>query len=123
MATLFLATESLSAHLDFIRNLRYQSTGMLIVLLSLGTLAVVVGLVARLLEPGQARPFSSQPAASLNSADAITPEIQAVIAAAVVVVLKSPHRIHEVRPVLNPNLSAWSAEGRRQIFQSHTFRR
>ncbi|MCX7868363.1 MAG: hypothetical protein N2322_00275 [Terrimicrobiaceae bacterium] len=123
MVELFLATESISAHLEFFRNLRYQSTGMLIVMLSLGFLAVVVAVVARLLEP-TARPGvapSRSPVA--GPAAEIPPEIQAAIAAAVLVTLKSPHRIHVVRPPANPNLSAWSAEGRRQIFQSHTFRR
>jgi len=97
---------------------------MFIVLLSLSVLALVVAIVARVLVPRHHPPGHSTAQYSSTSAiGTIAPEIQAVIAAAVVVILKSPHRIHEVRPAANPNLSAWSEEGRRQIFQSHIFRR
>lgn len=49
----------------------------------------------------------------------IAPEILAVISAAVAVSMKgTPHRI----VAISPAPQAWSLEGRRQIFQSHTVR-
>ena len=123
MILLFLATESTSAHIEFFHNLRYQGTGMLIVLLSLGILAVVVSAVARILEQRESPVPETAAARAAGEDPTLPPEIQTVIAVAVYMALPSGHRIHQVRPVANPNLSAWSAEGRRQIFQSHTIRR
>ena len=58
----------------------------------------------------------------------IAPEILAVIATAVHVVLAGrPHKIHSIVPQVGMasvtlNQQAWSMEGRRQIFQSHRIR-
>lgn len=120
MPALFLATESISAHLEFFRNLRYQGTGMLVVIVSLGLLALIVSFVAKILEP---RPASASPQLTQPAGEEIPPEVQAVIAAAVLTVLRSSHRIHHIRPPADPHLTAWSAEGRRQIFLSHSIRR
>jgi Na+-transporting methylmalonyl-CoA/oxaloacetate decarboxylase gamma subunit len=120
---LLLATESVSGHLEFFKNLRYQTVGVMIVMTSLCGLAVLVALVARGLAsaPKSKKPPAPEaPPAAV--AEGISPEIRAVIAAAVHVTLKSPHRILQVEPVQNLQLHAWSVEGRRQIFQSHTFR-
>jgi len=124
-----LATESIAGHLQFLANLRYQTVGVMIVMTSLCGLAVLVALVAKgisffpttkkSLAPEAPEPPAT-PAAAL--AEGIPAEIRAVIAAAIHVSLKSPHRILHVEPVQNPQLHAWSVEGRRQIFQSHTFR-
>jgi len=127
-----LATESIAGHLQFLANLRYQTVGVMIVMTSLCGLAVLVALVAKGIsffpttkkslapEAPKAPVPPATPAAAL--ADGIPAEIRAVIAAAIHVSLKSPHRILHVEPVQNPQLHAWSVEGRRQIFQSHTFR-
>lgn len=118
-----LATESVSGHQEFFNNLRYQTVGVLIVMTSLCGLAVLVALVARGLTivPKSKKPPSPETPPAVI-AEGISPEIRAVIAAAVHVTLKSPHRILQVEPVQNLQLHAWSVEGRRQIFQSHTFR-
>lgn len=114
--------------MEFFTNLKYQSVGVLIVLTSLGGLAVIVSLVAAALAPGHAARSKASatqaakaPVVSASS-ETVPPEIFAVIAAAVAVSVKIPHEILEIHPVQNPMLSAWSVEGRRQIFQSHSVR-
>ena len=56
----------------------------------------------------------------------ISPQLLAVIAAAIDTVIKVPHLIHSIHEV-NPskhqyNPLSWSVEGRRQIFSSHKVR-
>jgi hypothetical protein len=55
----------------------------------------------------------------------VAPEIAAVIAAAVSVVLDRPYRLVAVQPVplpAVPHFNVWAFEGRTQIFQSHKVR-
>ena len=53
-----------------------------------------------------------------------TPEIVAAIAAAISVVLTGPYRLVSVQKIAVPvaTQSAWTAEGRTQIFRSHKLR-
>jgi hypothetical protein len=69
------------------------------------------------------------PAAAPQAAKApgeITPQLLAVIAAAIDTVIKVPHlihSIHELKPGKSPfDAHDWSVEGRRQIFSSHRVR-
>ncbi len=58
-------------------------------------------------------------------ATTVAPEIAAVIAAAVSVVIDQPHRLVSVQQVtasVIPNLNVWAVEGRTQIFMSHKVR-
>jgi hypothetical protein len=72
-----------------------------------------------------AAPAASAIPAAASSND-IPNEIVAVIAAAVDTVMNGPHRILSITPTAGDGFSqsstAWSAEGRRQIFQSHRVR-
>jgi hypothetical protein len=120
--TLFLAVESVAGHLEFFSNLRFQTVGVMIVLTSLGGLAIIVTAVGRALEPRLGGGSRALPAAVQSSAQDVPPEIRAAIAAAVVFAVKTPHRILTVTQTHDPRLSAWSVEGRRQIFHSHTVR-
>jgi hypothetical protein len=55
----------------------------------------------------------------------VAPEIAAVIAAAVSVVLDRPYRLVSVQQVtvpVVPHLNVWAVEGRTQIFMSHKVR-
>lgn len=101
-----------------LENLSYQAAGLAVVILSLGLLAIVVGVIGRLLtrRPAAVK-ASAKPA--LAGESGIPPETIAVITAAVAVTLRKPHHILQIRPVNSPWLQAWSLEGRRQIFQSH----
>lgn len=111
-------------HVGFLDNLSFQLAGLAVVILSLSLLSLVVALAGRLL---RIRKPTTSPAAAtpaqppLPSAD-LTPELVAVIAAAVAVTLSKPHRIVRIRAADNPWLQAWASEGRRQIFQSHHVR-
>ena len=57
-------------------------------------------------------------------ATAVAPEIAAVIAAAVSVLINRPYRLVSVQQVSTPvpHLNVWALEGRTQIFQSHKIR-
>lgn len=127
MNFLLLATEALNGHPAFLHNLSYQTVGLAIVMTSLGGLAVIVSVVAALLAPLGSR--SKAPLRPLQAVmggaateDEAGDELHAVVAAAVHVALGKPHKILSVQPVRNVQLQAWSVEGRRQIFHSHTLR-
>lgn len=68
---------------------------------------------------------SLPPIGSQQVATAVSPEIAAVIAAAVSVVLDRPYRLVSVQQVtvpVVPHLNVWAVEGRTQIFMSHKVR-
>lgn len=65
------------------------------------------------------------PLGAQNVATAVAPQIAAVIAAAVSVVLDRPYRLVSVKQVtvpVVPHLNVWAVEGRTQIFMSHKVR-
>ena len=65
------------------------------------------------------------PVGTQSVATAVAPEIAAVIAAAVAVIIDRPHRLVAVQPVtapVVPHLNVWAYEGRTQIFMSHKVR-
>ncbi len=126
-----LATEPLNGHPEFFENLGYQTVGILVVITSLGTLWLCVEILGRLLNAyaHQAAPAQSPapaPASPPSTESSITPEICAAISAAITNVLGSEVQIHSITPSpktqANPFVQAWSVEGRRQIFHSHTLR-
>ena len=59
--------------------------------------------------------------AAAEESSTLTPEIVAVISAAIITTVGSNHRIVSVAPIGQEKL-AWSLEGRRQVFQSHKLR-
>ena len=68
---------------------------------------------------------SLPPIGSQQVATAVAPEIAAVIAAAVSVILDRPYRLVSVQQVtvpVVPHLNVWAVEGRTQIFMSHKVR-
>ncbi len=65
------------------------------------------------------------PLGAQNVATAVGPQMAAVIAAAVSVVLDRPFRLVSVQQVtvpVVPHLNVWAVEGRTQIFMSHKVR-
>ena len=66
--------------------------------------------------PTVAAPLAS---AEVEVKDELTPELVAVIAAAVQLTLRDAYRIHAIVPVAGHD---WAHEGRRQIFASHQVR-
>lgn len=68
---------------------------------------------------------SLPPIGSQHVATAVAPQIAAVIAAAVSIVLDRPYRLVSVQQVtvpVVPHLNVWAVEGRTQIFMSHKVR-
>lgn len=79
--------------------------------------------------PAPAAPAAA-PAAPVSGASAISPEIMAVIAASVAVVLRGKNfSITGVAPAapkapdIEQLMSLWSLEGRRQVYSSHSLQR
>ena len=78
---------------------------------------------ARLAHAGGAAP--TIPLGAQNVTTAVAPQMAAVIAAAVSVVLDRPYRLVSVQQVtvpVVPHLNVWAVEGRTQIFMSHKVR-
>jgi hypothetical protein len=77
---------------------------------------------ARQAHEHEALPSAAGPAQKV--ATGVEPEIAAVIAAAVAVLVNRPYRLVSVQPVATPvpHLNVWALEGRTEIFQSHRIR-
>ncbi len=113
-------------HWPTLSDVSYQAAGMLVVMAALCTLAIAVSLAGRALRsPASSRdcppPQDLQPSHPANAGE-IPDEIRTIIAAAVAATLDQPHHIVNIRAEESIWLQAWSAEGRREIFQSHQFR-
>lgn len=116
-------------------NLQYQLTGFLVVIFTLGSLALLVGLIGRFFIALDARrAASATPSPTLTAAPVAAPEpaptaeeiptaVLAAIAGAVAAALgDSRFAIRGVK-VADPRQNlAWSAEGRRTIYASHQVR-
>ena len=113
-------------------SLQYQLTGFLVVAFTLGSLALLVGLVGRFFAtkdtrraavpaaPAPLRPAS--PAAEAAS-DEISPAVLAAIAGAVAAALGDSRFAIRGVQVADPRQNlAWSAEGRRSIYASRNVR-
>jgi len=65
------------------------------------------------------------PLGAQNVTTAVSPQIAAVIAAAVAVIIDQPYRlvsVHQVTVPVVPHLNVWVVEGRTRIFMSHKVR-
>lgn len=85
--------------------------------------AILLLEAARLAHSGAAAPII--PPGAQKIATPIAPQLAAVIAAAVSVVMDGPYRLLSVQPVtapVVPHLNVWALEGRTQIFMSHKVR-
>jgi hypothetical protein len=74
---------------------------------------------------GGASGATALPLGAQNVTTAVEPQIAAVIAAAVSVVIDRPYRLVSVQQVtvpVVPHLNVWAVEGRTQIFMSHKVR-
>ena len=114
---------ALSATPTFGENLQYQITGILVVLFTLGALALVVWLAGKVFTARSPQQASARAPAPAAAAEAVPGPIYAAIAAAVSVALEDRHFvIHGVR-LTDPRVNmAWGAEGRRSIYASRKLR-
>lgn len=107
---------ALSDDPKFSELLRFSLTGLFVVLLSLGLLAIACGGIGYLFKNGASRRSPDSASSVLETQDA--DEIVAVIAAAVAEVLAIPHRIVFIRG-LTPEDMERTFEGRFQHHISH----
>lgn len=113
--TIFAGLSGVSA---FLRSASYQLAGMLIVVGTLGLLYIAVSLLSALLRATGRERVPVAGSVSPAPAEAVT---LAAVAAAVAHVIRRPHRIVTIQA--DPGArQAWSAEGRRAIYQSHKVR-
>jgi hypothetical protein len=105
---------------------------MLALLVQVGISVVVVTFyhlwVSRGKQPGAATPVVVAPVVTppkiSPAEEPMTPEILAVIAAAIAVVIGRPHRVVSVQQgsARTPEVNVWSLEGRVEQFMSHKVR-
>ncbi len=116
----------------FVEAFVFQSVGLLVVLLSLSSLWLLCETTSRLLirigAPRQISQNSNEVRGGDTRTEAIATadEITAVIAAAVVATSGRGSIIREIQPVApslsNPQLAAWTLQGRLQHHTSHSLR-
>jgi len=142
LATIILATSVDGERFGLLQNFEYQLSGMIIVIVILGCLAFMLHINAKLffLRPsklhisdsgratGSAGSGGSEEAVTTSviaetAKSAETPEIQAVVAAAVYATLGSSVRIVSVCPTQTARRQIWATEGRRNIFLSRQLKK
>jgi|688.fasta_scaffold151288_2 Na+-transporting methylmalonyl-CoA/oxaloacetate decarboxylase gamma subunit len=118
----------------FADNLQFQITGLLVVIFTLGVLAMLVAIIGRFftaIAQRQKRITASAPSTvgipgatpSSSAEDGIPAPVFAVIAAAVSTALGDRRFVIQGVQAADPRASlAWSAEGRRSIYASKNLR-
>ena len=125
-----LAVIGADERLTLLEDIAYQSVGVVIVVGSLGFLAIMISLLGRILRESPKTPCAASGATAGSASgqqssvgeNEIPPEVRAAIVAAVYATLGQQNRILDIKPVFHPQQAAWSMEGRRQIFLSHRVR-
>jgi heme/copper-type cytochrome/quinol oxidase subunit 2 len=120
-----LLGSSLPAVPSTAENLQYQITGLLVVLSTLGSMALLVWLAGKLFAVRDRREAADELARRVEPAAAleIPGPVLAAIAAAVGAVLQDRrHIIHGIQAVDPRANMAWGAEGRRSIYATHKLR-
>lgn len=133
--TLSLLAASLSKHPGLLTNIQYQLTGLLVVVFTLGLLALVMTALGKIFVAWErsagaksaSAPVTASPEVAAEPShvpeEAIPGATLAVIAAAVSTALSHRpliiHRVHAADP--RENL-AWGAEGRRSIYAGKNLR-
>lgn len=129
--TLALPLAALPEHPEISETISFQLSGLVVVFLVLGSIWFLLEILGKIFalraKPAPAAktttivcpgaPASANPAPAPAQPDAITPEIVALIAAAVHLTVGAGHRIVAISPVSHN--AHWAMEGRRQIFASH----
>ncbi len=107
----------------FADNLQFQLTGLLVVLTTLGSLAVLVALIGKIFIALQNAPAPAVPVVPAAPSGDIPGPVFAAIAAAVSTALgDKSFAIRGVQAVDPRDNMSWSAEGRRAIYASRKLR-
>jgi hypothetical protein len=107
----------------FADNLQFQLTGLLVVLTTLGSLAVLVALIGKIFIALQNAPAPAVPVVPAAPSGDIPGPVFAAIAAAVSTALgDKSFAIRGVQAVDPRDNMSWGAEGRRAIYASRKLR-
>jgi hypothetical protein len=107
----------------FADNLQFQLTGLLVVLTTLGSLAVLVALIGKIFIALQNAPAPAVPVVPAGPSGDIPGPVFAAIAAAVSTALgDKSFAIRGVQAVDPRDNMSWGAEGRRAIYASRKLR-
>lgn len=109
---------------SFKESMTFQMTGLLVVFTALGLIWLCltsVGYYFKKAAPAKDKaPVLGSSVAPALASNEVSPEVVAVIAAAVQVTLEGTYRIQAIVPVRSGQ--DWAHEGRRRIFSSHQVR-
>jgi hypothetical protein len=108
----------------FADNLQFQLTGLLVVLTTLGSLAVLVALIGKIFIALQKAPAPAVPVvpATTSSGDIPGPVFAAIAAAVSTALGDKTFAIRGVQAVDPRGNMSWGAEGRRAIYASRKLR-
>ena len=109
------------------KNSKQESSDLVQTLVSrLEKLEAKVAELGRLIDQFTRKAAPAPASSPAKAPGEITPQLLAVIAAAIDTVIKVPHLIHSIHEIDSEKASfdalGWSVEGRRQIFSSHYVR-
>ena len=122
MMSASILAASLPTFPTFAENLQYQITGLLVVIFTLGGMALIVWQAGKMFAIRDRRKLAAAESVAAAT-DGIPGEIQAAIAAAVSVALADRQFvIYGVRSADPRGNLAWGAEGRRSIYASRKLR-
>lgn len=122
---------ALPEHPTLAESVQFQLTGLLVVLLTLGSLALLVGLIGRIFAALESRRIGSPPASPTpvreerpdHAPEEIPAPVLAAIAGAVAAALNDSRFAIRGVQMADPSQNlAWSAEGRRSIYASRNVR-
>lgn len=115
-----------TATISFVEDLIIMVEGFTIVMLTLTLLFAVMVVIGRFFMAYERRGQAGEAGKAGMVADGTTgvpsPEVCAVVAAAVHVALGSPHRVVQITSPGFASANVWGVEGRREIFSSHRVR-
>ncbi len=108
----------------FADNLQFQLTGLLVVLTTLGSLAILVALIGKIFIALQKAPAPAAPVvpAAIPSGDIPGPVFAAIAAAVSTALGDKTFAIRGVQAVDPRDNMSWGAEGRRAIYASRKLR-
>ena len=113
-----------SIETSFWEDVNSQLVGFMIVMITLAGLCLAMEFIRVFFKSAASRQAQAAVPARSPAEEGTDPELFAVIAAAIDTVVSQPHQIVSISPPNSPggSQSAWSSEGRKDIYRSHSIR-
>jgi Na+-transporting methylmalonyl-CoA/oxaloacetate decarboxylase gamma subunit len=113
-----------SIEASFWEDVNFQLVGFMIVMITLAGLWISLELIGMFFKSAASRQAQAAVPAPASVEEETDPELYAVVAAAIDTVVSQPHQIVSISSHNSPGggQSAWSAEGRKDIYRSHSIR-